>query len=93
MSALASCRDCGRVFARAEGEAWKVRCLSCYSIFKAGRAPVATPPAADPVRTELRDRLRALLMLTHPDKHNGSRLANDTTAWLLSVRERIGAAQ
>ena len=28
----------------------------------------------------------ALIALAHPDKHNGSRLATETTQWLLSLR-------
>jgi hypothetical protein len=32
------------------------------------------------------ERLMALIALAHPDKHNGSRLATETTQWLLSLR-------
>jgi hypothetical protein len=32
------------------------------------------------------NRIMALIALTHPDKHNGSRLATETTQWLLSLR-------
>jgi hypothetical protein len=32
------------------------------------------------------ERLMALVALAHPDKHNGSRLATETTQWLLSLR-------
>jgi hypothetical protein len=32
------------------------------------------------------ERLMALITLTHPDKHNGSRLATETTQWLLALR-------
>jgi hypothetical protein len=32
------------------------------------------------------ERLMALITLAHPDKHNGSRLATETTQWLLSLR-------
>jgi hypothetical protein len=30
----------------------------------------------------------ALIALAHPDKPNGSRLATETTQWLLSLRAR-----
>jgi transcriptional regulator with XRE-family HTH domain len=33
-------------------------------------------------------RLRQLLQLVHPDKHGGSKAANDITAWLLSQVQR-----
>jgi hypothetical protein len=33
--------------------------------------------------------LRALLQLTHPDKHGGNELATATTAWLLKVKSEI----
>lgn len=32
------------------------------------------------------DKLDALLMLAHPDKHGGSPLANEVTRWLLELR-------
>jgi hypothetical protein len=32
------------------------------------------------------ERLMALISLAHPDKHSGSRLATETTQWLLSLR-------
>jgi hypothetical protein len=32
------------------------------------------------------ERLMALIVLAHPDKHNGSQLATETTQWLLSLR-------
>lgn len=33
------------------------------------------------------EKLKALVQLCHPDKHNGSRAANDMTQWLLSQRK------
>jgi len=32
-------------------------------------------------------RIRQLLQLVHPDKHAGSALAGEITAWLLSLRK------
>lgn len=40
------------------------------------------------IETELADRMRSLLSLVHPDKHNGSRVANDITVWLLDIKEK-----
>ena len=36
-------------------------------------------------------RLRQLIRLCHPDLHNGSDLAQRTTAWLLDLRKRVTA--
>lgn len=33
-----------------------------------------------------KDMVNHLIVLCHPDKHNGSRLANEVTKWLLSIR-------
>jgi hypothetical protein len=34
-------------------------------------------------------RIRQLLQLAHPDKHNGSAAANDATRWLLEKRDAL----
>lgn len=36
-------------------------------------------------------RLKTLIQLCHPDKHGGSQTANETTAWLLSLRKNQAA--
>lgn len=96
---IALCRDCGAPFFRDERDRWKSRCLRCWRSSRSSHEPprpAAPMIAPDPLRAELRDRMRALLMLTHPDKHHGSQLATDITAWLLTVRKRIegpGAAR
>ncbi len=33
------------------------------------------------------DRLRQLIQLCHPDKHNGSATANEVTQWLLTLKK------
>ena len=38
---------------------------------------------------ELAEQLPRLLMVCHPDKHNGSQAATTATQWLLSVRGRL----
>lgn len=83
------CIDCNRPFYRDDGEAWKVRCFACWLATK--KAPEASTRRhePDPIRDELAENLPALLMLAHPDKHNGSALANRVTAWLLDVRRRL----
>jgi hypothetical protein len=37
-------------------------------------------------------RMKGLLMLVHPDKHDGSTLAKETTQWLLAMRAKAKAA-
>lgn len=49
----------------------------------------AAPPRISGPQAELPDRLRALMQLCHPDRHNNSPLATDTTAWLLRVRKEL----
>lgn len=44
------------------------------------RAQNAHPEAIPP------DMLRVLLLLAHPDRHNGSQAANKATTWLLQQR-------
>lgn len=87
MSAAASaiCCDCGNNFARDDDEQWKVRCLRCWIARKGTNAS----RYADPIVAELRLHMRGLLSLSHPDRHNGSKLATSTTQWLLDLRERI----
>jgi hypothetical protein len=86
----ATCCDCGRGFDRDPREHWKTRCIACWAISKGVNLPAATK-TTDPIRDELRDRLRPLLQLCHPDKHDGSQTANLVTSWLLSVRDRLQA--
>jgi len=86
----ANCCDCGAGFSRDPGETWKVRCLACWALRKAKREPRLIPSSIDdPLRAELREHLRGLLMLAHPDRHGGSALATKATQWLLSVRDRL----
>jgi hypothetical protein len=37
------------------------------------------------------ERLKALIVLAHPDRHNGSKVATETTQWLLAQRGRKAA--
>lgn len=87
----ATCPGCGMTFYR--DQPWKTRCYSCWAESKRPQPTVQVIYQPDPIRAELRDRLRALLMLAHPDKHAGSPLANSTTAWLLKVREQISTKE
>jgi hypothetical protein len=33
------------------------------------------------------DKLKKMIMLCHPDKHNGSKTSTEITQWLLSLRK------
>lgn len=103
----ASCTDCGRAFYRDPEETWKRTCLRCWKASKeqtsdgdeylawyrkgyaagleAAEAKRAPKPSLDPAR------LRELLQLAHPGKHNGSELSSKVTAWLLDLRKRVTA--
>jgi hypothetical protein len=83
---IAYCRDCGHHFVRDPDESWKTRCLPCWARNR-GIVPGHREP--DPILAEIADKMRSLLALCHPDKHNGSTLATATTQWLLDLRNRI----
>jgi hypothetical protein len=37
----------------------------------------------------LRAHLKSLVLLCHPDRHKGSKVANEVTAWLLDLRGKV----
>jgi hypothetical protein len=88
MTDVSTCVDCGSYFYRAATESWKRRCLSCWLATKATK-PAAAPVQPDPVVGELRDNIRGLLSLCHPDRHGNSQLSTNVTRWLLQVRDRL----
>ncbi len=83
----AICANCGERFHRDVDEGWKKLCLRCWIATQPPR-----PAKVDPIRDELREHLRALLQLVHPDRHNGSQAATVETQWLLDVRARLERA-
>jgi hypothetical protein len=82
---LSACHECGQHFPRKADESWKRLCLPCWRKSKGISAAATAPasPALDPTR------IRQLLQLTHPDRHGGSSLANEVTAWLLDLRRAL----
>lgn len=94
------CRECGHDF-YADAE-WKSVCIHCYKkqkraedrvyeleeenaklrVFIETRLPAMIEDRVD------ESRLRKLIQLCHPDKHNGSEGANEITQWLLSLRPK-----
>jgi hypothetical protein len=87
---IAYCDDCGATFRRDPDEGWKRLCLRCWI---ARQPPRPRPtPKPDPIRHELAEHMRGLIVLCHPDRHANSRLATKITQWLLDVRERLTAA-
>jgi hypothetical protein len=83
----AQCVECGARFFR--DVRWKKRCLPCWKKANGvedrtfGRMKTAAlPPPAIP-----EDMLKRLIYLCHPDKHDGSKVATEVTAWLLKQRK------
>ena len=74
------CRECGSYFLTPND--WSKICRSCWvaskkttSDYKVGESTIPT------------DMLRRLIILCHPDKHNGSEMALKATQYLLNLRE------
>lgn len=84
---IATCQSCGERFHRDVGEHWKRLCLSCWIATQPPRTKPA--PAVDPLRDELREQMRGLLSLCHPDRHGNSTLSTNITRWLLELRDRL----
>lgn len=96
------CRECLGVFDCGESEAWKKLCFPCWKRskattntdsqawyqrgYEAGHASAIAMSEAAPAGLD-KARIRQLLQLVHPDRHNGSALANEVTTWLLALRK------
>lgn len=94
---MPNCRICG---ADAGPEKWRTLCRSCFKEMKR-REEEATVREIDNLRAEIgrlnvltakqttipAARLRQLIQLCHPDKHNGSATSNEVTQWLLEMRK------
>jgi hypothetical protein len=95
---MSNCIKCG---AFAGAESWKTLCLKHYREQKRKDEDVHERLAQlmqenQYLRMEIRaaqtptfisdKRVRQLLQLCHPDKHNNSETSNDVTRWLLSLR-------
>lgn len=66
-------------------------CLRWYRKgYAAGHAASEATRTLEPPPID-KARLRELLQLTHPDRHDGSELAQKVTAWLLDLRKRVTA--
>jgi hypothetical protein len=78
------CRVCGR----STGVSYWRLCRACF------RDETARERAAnDDFRREIAEHIPMLLQLAHPDRHDGSPLANRVTAWLLALRKRLPALE
>ena len=71
------CYACGSRLKRDVDEDWKRLCLACWIATRPPRPRSA--PQHDPIRNELRNHIRALLHLCHPEKHAGSQAATVET--------------
>lgn len=91
---------CVRCGAWSGNEAWRTLCKSCYILSRREEEEEVRQQLAyyraecDRLRRTVpttgipQDKLRSLVQLCHPDKHNGSKTANKITAWLLTLREK-----
>jgi len=78
------CLDCWKA---SKGSATRHDTRSCTECYQRGLAAGrASAPIGQPVPALDTTRLRELLQLAHPDKHNGSPLAVRVTQWLNEQR-------
>lgn len=80
---FAECPSCGTTFYRGT-DAWKTLCLPCWKMTRTPRHPHHD---AQPEPVIPGDMLARLIRLCHPDKHSGSAIATEATAWLLTLRK------
>jgi hypothetical protein len=84
---MALCINCGATCR----EYWQKRCDPCYQKHAYANFESQWDAAikqSSPSTGGLdKDRLRKLIHLCHPDKHNNSTLATEMTQWLLSQRQ------
>lgn len=89
------CIDCHTVFDDG-GYSWKVRCIDCFKVHKRReeggnyrnhyRPPPPPPrPARDPDVAWLRENVKKIIQLCHPDKHGNSEVSNDITKKLIAI--------
>lgn len=79
------CPQCGRWFE--QDEPWKRICLSCYIAGKQRTEPPERRTRSTGIDIP-KDLIQKLIMLCHPDKHNGSKLAVEVTQKLLELRNK-----
>lgn len=97
---MPSCTNCGSY---AGEEKWRTLCRKCFVKQKKREEEEKDEQLADLLYTcqELRAeltksgrstipdaKLKQLIFLCHPDKHNNSETANEVTQWLLSLRKK-----
>lgn len=86
-----ACAECGADFWRDEDQDWRVRCVPCWKRSKKERlAKIDQSEAFNDLKAELGSNIKALIALCHPDRQSNSEQANRITAWLLSLRDRLG---
>lgn len=76
------CKPCYAATKKAELQALQDEVLELRAevLHLRGQTAVVAPAVVEPTM------LRRLLQLCHPDKHGGSTMAGEVTAWLLSLR-------
>jgi hypothetical protein len=99
------CESCGRAFRVKPPFEWQRVCYRCFKGESDARTQLRTLQAenallkaqlstlriAAPTRLQSLDlrRWRLLVSLCHPDKHQNSEVSNETTAWLIEVRDEV----
>ena len=97
------CISCFKKSKRAESSPidsyWKDRAKAAEQQVESLRATVSNligqslrQPRQSGINKELAEQLPRLLLVCHPDKHNGSQAATKATQWLLDVRGRLQCA-
>jgi hypothetical protein len=80
------CPQCKKLFR--QDEPWKRVCLGCFLSSKnVNRATPKEPPKQSNLYIN-KQLLPKLIMLCHPDKHNGSKMSVEVTQQLLELRNK-----
>ncbi|MBF0263074.1 MAG: hypothetical protein HQL97_14690 [Magnetococcales bacterium] len=96
--AARQCSECDQLFYPKQG--WEKICWPCWREARGEQEAEPKSPSREPQvvfcsdpRLPDLDEWQAMIMPLikhcHPDKHGGSREANDVTRWLIDQRERL----
>lgn len=78
------CRSCG-----ADITSTPKTHFLCRPCFGDAARRLKTAPEGKAESSITLDRVNQLIRLTHPDRHGNSPEANEVTAWLLELRQRV----
>lgn len=86
---MVECIDCGKSFHPKRG--FETRCFPCWKAWKQELGEWRGHAITCPHCERLRDNVRLLLQLAHPDRHGGSDAAQKATRLLLELRDGGGS--